>query len=96
MEKKIDLYRWGIRLIVVTKPVSMELLFKMLMTDGIFHLQREGPPLGQSGDFSLEPGLSGASIRTPVSFMGLHTQALITSQRPLLQHHHMQGQGFHT
>ena len=43
MEKKIDLYRWGIRLIVVTKPVSMELLFKMLMTDGIFHLQRSIP-----------------------------------------------------
>ena len=39
MEKKSDLYRWGIRLIVVTKPVSMDLLFKMLMTDGIFHLQ---------------------------------------------------------
>ena len=43
MEKKIDLYRWGIRLTVVTKPVSMELLFKMLMTDGIFHLQRSIP-----------------------------------------------------
>ena len=41
-------------------------------------------------------GLSGASIRTPISFMGLHMQALIPSQRPLLQHHHMQGQGFHT
>ena len=44
MEKKIDFYRWGIRLIVVTKPVSMELLFKCLfMTDGIFHLQRSIP-----------------------------------------------------